>query len=57
MRRAAEDDVVQHFDLQQLAGAYEVARDLEVGLRGRGIAAGVIMDRSEERRVGKECRL
>ena len=35
--------MVEHFDLEQLAGTNEVARHLDVGLARRRIAAGMIV--------------
>jgi hypothetical protein len=35
--------VVEDINLQKLAGADEVAGDLDVGFTGRGITAGMIM--------------
>jgi len=39
----ADDDVVQHLDFEELAGADQVARDLDVRLRRGRVAAGMIV--------------
>lgn len=44
---AAQNDVVKNLDLQQLAGAHEIARDLDVGLARRRVAAGMVMDQHQ----------
>ena len=40
---AAEDQVVEDFDLEQMPGADPVAVDAAVGLGGLGIAAGAVV--------------
>ena len=37
MPAGADDDVIQHFDLEQLSGSNQFARDFDVCFRGRGI--------------------
>ena len=39
----ANDDMVEHFDLEQLPRADEVAGDFDVRLARRGITAGVVV--------------
>ena len=43
MPTGAEDHVVEHFDLEQLPGADQVARHFDVGFRWRRIAAGMVV--------------
>ena len=47
MAGVADDDVVENFHLQQLPGADEVTGDLDVGFRGVGKAARVVMKQNE----------
>ena len=39
----ADDDVVNQLDLQQLTGATQIARHFDVGFRGRGFTARMIV--------------
>lgn len=43
MTAVADDHVVAHFDFQQLAGAYQIARDFNVRLGWRRLATGMIV--------------
>ena len=43
MSAVADDDVIADFDFQQLAGANQIARDFDVRLRWRGLAAGMVV--------------
>ena len=44
--------MVEYVYLQKLSGSNEVAGDLNVGLRRRGVAAGMIMHQHERGGVG-----
>src|SRR2546425_7730909 len=50
-RASANDDVVEHFDLKQLSGSNEITRDFDVGLRGRWVAAWMIVDEHDSRGI------
>src|SRR5258707_14308190 len=45
--RRADDNVVEHFDLEQLTGPKQVTRDLYVGLRWGRVARGVTVRENE----------
>ena len=47
----AEDDVVKHLNLEQLAGAHEVAGDADVRLGRRRVAAGMIVNQHHRRGI------
>ena len=51
---SAQDDVVQHLDLQELSRANQVAGHFDVGFGRRGIAAGMIMDKHNRRGIGRD---
>ena len=55
-RRAADDDVVKHLDFQKLAGADQIARHLDVRLARRRVAAGMIVNEDNRRRVRRNRR-
>src|ERR1017187_171738 len=50
-RRAADDDVVHHFDFQKLPGADQIPRHLDVRLARRRVAARMIVNQDNSRRV------
>src|SRR5262249_7442970 len=52
LSRAADDDVVKDFNLEQLAGADEIAGDFDVGFAGSGVAAGMVVDEHDGGGVG-----
>ena len=52
MSGRAHDDGVEEIDLQELTSAVEFAADFDVGLRGRGIAARVIVHEDDGRSAG-----
>src|SRR5579875_1973542 len=47
----ADHDVVEHLDLQQVAGTNQVGGDGDIVAAGRGIAGGVIVNGDELRGV------
>src|SRR6185437_3518307 len=48
---AAEDDMVEHLDLEHLAGADEIARESHIGFGWRWVAAGMIVHEDDRRRA------
>jgi len=39
----AEDDVIEHLDLQKLTSADQIPGNFDVGLRGGRVAGGVVV--------------
>ena len=50
-----ENHMVEHFDLQKLAGADQIARHLDVGFGGGRVVAGVIVHQRNGRSVRHDC--
>lgn len=53
MSVAADDDMIANLDLEQLAGANEVAGNLDVGLGRRGVAAGMVVEHDNGGGIGQ----
>ena len=45
----SDDDVIEDFDFQELASAYQVAGDLDVGFARRGVSARVVVHEDKRR--------
>lgn len=56
MPAGADDDVIKNFDLHQLAGANQIASDLDVGLRRCGVATWVVVKNHNDRCRDDACR-
>lgn len=50
----ADDDVVEDFDFEELAGADEFAGETDVAFGGHGVAAGVIVGEDDGRSIGDD---
>lgn len=47
--------MIKHVDLHQLTGSDQVAGHLDVGLAGRGVAAGMVVHEYQGRRTSDDC--
>jgi len=56
MAGVADDDVIEHGDLEDRSGSHEIAGDPDVRLRRAGISAGVIVDQDDAVRRGDDRR-
>lgn len=50
MAFAADDKVVVHHDAERLSGFHDLARHLDVGTAGAGVARGVVVDQPRRMR-------
>src|SRR5437899_13071579 len=50
--RAAENDMIEHLNLEHLAGTNEVTRDFDIGFRGGWIAARMVVDQDDRGSAG-----
>src|ERR1051325_8632205 len=49
---ASDNDVIEHLDLEQLPGADQISRNLDVRFGGRRITAGMVMHQNESGGAG-----
>jgi len=50
-----DDDVIQHFDLEQLTGPDEVASHFDIGVARLGFAARVVVPKNDCGGTGRNC--